>query len=120
MRPLIGTRGVAYLYDIPKIDVGKIEDVPSRTDAIGWHPAIYLNEPDHPLHGQRLGCIIGIMTDAMTAEPTGAVSRTYIAPDLTKTGMAKDIGSPRGIVRLTAICCARDQLRPVHQVKKGA
>jgi hypothetical protein len=34
------------------------------------------------------------MTDASTAEPTGAISRTYIGPDLTKVGKAKTLGSP--------------------------
>jgi putative DNA primase/helicase len=61
-----------------------------------------LGTPKHPLHGQRLGAIIGVMTDAVTAEPTGAISRTYLAPDETKIGKAKTLGSPRGIVRLSA------------------
>jgi hypothetical protein len=42
------------------------------------------------------------MTDLVTALPTGAVSRTYIGPDLTKIGKAKTLGSPTGIVRLSA------------------
>jgi hypothetical protein len=47
-------------------------------------------DPPHSLRGRKLGCIVAIMTDAMTAEPTGAISRTYVAPDLTKIGRAKD------------------------------
>ncbi|HTR12644.1 MAG TPA: CHC2 zinc finger domain-containing protein [Roseiarcus sp.] len=107
--PPIGTPGAAYLRDVRKIDVAAIEDILWRTDAIGWHPSVYFNaqeyprrgDPPHPLHGQRLGCIIGIMSDATTAEPTGAISRTYLAPDGTKVGKAKTLGAPRGIIRLS-------------------
>jgi hypothetical protein len=87
MRPVISEpRAVAYFRDVRKIDVSEIEDVLSRTDAIGWHPAVYFkglrdDEPPHPLHGKKLGAIIGIMTDTVTARPTGAISRTYLAPD---------------------------------------
>jgi phage/plasmid primase-like uncharacterized protein len=109
MRPIIGTPGEVYLRDVRKIDVAAIEDVLSRTDAIGWHPGVYFNEPEypergdppHPLHGQRLGAIISVMTDAVTAEPTGAISRTYIALDGTKVLKAKTLASPRGIIRLS-------------------
>jgi hypothetical protein len=38
MRPLTGTPGEVYLRDVRKIDVVEIEDVLSRTGAIGWHP----------------------------------------------------------------------------------
>jgi len=99
--PLIGTLGAAYLRDVRKIDVTAIEDVLSRTDAVGWHSGVYFNEPCHALHGQRLGCIVGIMTDPVMAEPTGAISRTYIAPDLTKIGKAKTLGAPAGVVRVS-------------------
>ncbi len=110
MRPLISEpRAVAYLRDARKIDVAAIEDVLKRTDALGWHGSLYFNEPHypepddppHPLHGQKLGAIIGIMTDAVTADPTGAISRTYIGPDGTKVLKAKTLGSPRGIIRLS-------------------
>ncbi len=99
--PLIDTLGEAYLSDIRKIDVTAIKDVLSRADAIGWHPAVYFNEIGHPLHGHKLGCIVGIMTDAKTAKPTGAISRTYLAPDGTKIGKAKTLGAPMGIIRLS-------------------
>ena len=99
--PLIGTPGATYLRDVRKIDVQAIEDVLSRTEAIGWHPAVYLNQPAHPLHGQRLACIVGIMTDPVTAEPTGAISRTYVDRDLRKIAKAKTLGLPAGIIRLT-------------------
>jgi CHC2-type zinc finger protein len=109
MRPISGTPGETYLRDVRKIDVDAIEDVLSTADAIGWHPAVYfhspkdypvLGTPEHPLHGQRLGAIIGVMTDAVTAEPTGAISRTYLA-DGVKIGKAKTLGAPRGIIRLS-------------------
>lgn len=99
--PVRGTPGEQYLREVRKIDVDAIGDVLERTDAIGWHPAIYFNEPGHPLHGRRLGCIVAIMTDPITAKPTGAISRTYLAPDLTKIGKAKTLGSPAGIIRLS-------------------
>jgi hypothetical protein len=126
IRPVIGSPGERYLPDVRKIDGAAIEVVLSRTDAIGWHPAVYLNEPEYPkrgdpprpLHGRKLGCIIGVMTDAKTAEPTGAISRTHLAPDDTEIGKAKTLGSPRRIVRLTDICSARAQSRPITQAKK--
>jgi CHC2 zinc finger len=111
MRPIISSpAAMTYLERVRKIEVASIEDVLSRTDAIGWHPSVYFNSPEdpmrgtqeHPLHGQKLGCIVGVMTDVVTAEPTGAISRTYLGPDGTKIGKAKTLGSPRGIVRLSA------------------
>jgi phage/plasmid primase-like uncharacterized protein len=110
MRAIISAPiALAYLERVRKIDVAAIEDVLSRIDAIGWHPAVYFNEleypkpgdPPHPLHGQRLGAIIGEMTDAKTAKPTGAISRTYLAPEGTKVLKAKTLASPRGIIRLS-------------------
>src|SRR5208283_2889381 len=53
------------------------------------------------LHGHKLGAIIGVMTDVKTAMPTGAISRTYIAPGGAKIGKAKTLGAPAGIVRLS-------------------
>ena len=99
--PVAGSLGESYLAEVLKIDVSKIGDVLERTDAIGWHPEVYFNEPGHPLHGQRLGAIIGVMTDAETELPTGAISMTYIGPDGRKVDGAKTLGSPAGIIRLT-------------------
>ena len=100
--PLISAPiALAYLDRVRKINVAAIEDVLSQVDAIGWHPAVYFNEPGHPLHRSKLGAIVAVMSDAMTAEPTGAISRTYLAPDGTKVGKAKTLGSPAGIVRLS-------------------
>jgi putative DNA primase/helicase len=108
MRPVRGTPGERYLREIRRIDTEEVGDVLERVDAIGWRPQVYFHEPDHPLHGHRLGCIIGVMTDPVTARPTGAISRTYIDEDLHKIGKAKTLGSPAGIVRLS-----RDE--DVHQ-----
>jgi putative DNA primase/helicase len=99
--PIVGTPGETYLRDVRRIDTSAIADVLERTDAIGWHRQVYFSEPCHPLDRQHLGCIVGVMTDAVTAGPTGAISRTYIGPDGKKVGKAKTLASPMGLVRLT-------------------
>ena len=71
MRPILGSPGETYLRDIRKIDTSAIEDVLERTDGVGWHPAVYFNEPGHALHGRKLGAIIAVMTDPVTAESNG-------------------------------------------------
>jgi hypothetical protein len=101
MGRLLGSPGETYFRDVRRIDTEAISDVLERIDAIGWHPAVYFNEPGHALHGRKLGCIIGVMTDPVTGEPTGAIGRTYVAPDGTKLGKAKTLGSPAGIIRLS-------------------
>ena len=108
VRPLLGTPGERYLRETRCIDTAPIQDSLARADAIGWHSSVYLNEPGgaqqpaHPLHGQRLGCIVGIMTDPVSGRPTGAISRTYIGPDLSKVCKAKTLGAPMGVIRLSA------------------
>jgi phage/plasmid primase-like uncharacterized protein len=99
--PLRGTPGEAYLRTIREIDIDAIVDVLERVDAIGWNPHVYFNKPGHHLDGKYLGAIIATMTDPVTAKPTGAISRTYLAPDGSKVGKAKTLGTPRGIVRLS-------------------
>jgi hypothetical protein len=101
LRPVLGSPGETCLRDARKIGTSAIEDVLERTEAIGWHPAVYFNEPGHALHGRKLGAIISVMTDPVTGEPTGAIGRTYLAPDGTKLGKAKTLGSPAGIIRLS-------------------
>jgi phage/plasmid primase-like uncharacterized protein len=107
MTPLARTPGEAYLADVRGIDVKAIADVLKRSDAIGWHPEVYFGQPypDEPLHefdGRRLWCIVGVMTDPVTAEPTGGISRTYLDPSTRKkVGKAKSLGVPAGIVRLS-------------------
>ena len=114
--PLSGTPGEVYLRQVRRNDTVAIKDVLSRIDAIGWHPAVYFNEPGHHFHQRKLGCVVGVMTDPVTATPTGAISRTYVAPDGTKVGKAKTLGRPVGIVRLSpddevtqALCLAEGQ-----------
>ena len=99
--PVRRTPGEPYFSSVRKIDTDAIADVLERTDAIGWHPSVLFLEQGHPLDGRRLGCIVGIMTDPITAMPTSAISRTYLTPDLAKIGKAKTLGSPAGVVRLT-------------------
>jgi hypothetical protein len=98
--PIRGFPGERYLREHRCIDTDALDDILGRTDAIGWHPSVYFNEPGHPLHGQKLGCIVGIMTDPATAQPTGAISRTYIGPDRKKVCKAKTLGEGGGVVRL--------------------
>ncbi len=100
MRPVRGKPGERYLREERRIEPDAIADVLERTDAIGWHPAVYFHNEEHPLHGKRLGAIIGVMTDAETAQPTGAIARTYLS-DGRKVDKAKTLGSPTGIVRLS-------------------
>jgi hypothetical protein len=106
LAPVIGSPGEQYLRDIRCIDVDAVRDVLDRTDAIGWHSAVFFNAPQrqgrprHPLHGQLLGCIVAIMTDPVTALSTGAISRTYI-DDGRKVGKAKSLGLGGGVVRIS-------------------
>jgi CHC2 zinc finger/Toprim domain len=97
--PLRSTPGASYLSDVRKIDAGAIAAVLESTAAIGWNPSVLFREPGHDLDGKRLGAIIGIMTDPLSAEPTGGISRTYLHEGH-KVGKAKNLG-PAGIVRLT-------------------
>jgi hypothetical protein len=99
MVPILGTPVERCLRDARKIVTSAIEDVLERTDGVGWHPAVYFNEPGHALHRRKLGCIVGVMTDPTTAMPTGGISRTYIHEGQ-KVTKAKSLG-PAGIVRLS-------------------
>ena len=98
--PIAGTPGESYLRDVRKINTGALADVLSSTAAIGWHPESFFREEGHRLDSRRLGCIVAVMTDAVTGRPTGGLSRTYIHEGQ-KIGKAKTLG-PGGIVRLTA------------------
>jgi hypothetical protein len=85
LQPVAGTPGEAYLRGVRKIDVSHwaikraLEDV----DAIGWCERTYVKELDpkkplHPYHGQHLGAIVAILTDPVTGERTGGITRTFI------------------------------------------
>jgi Toprim domain/CHC2 zinc finger len=99
--PVSRSPGGLYFQEARAIDTDLIADILERTDAIGWHPSVLFREEGHSLDGERLGCIVGVMTDPVTAKPTGAISRTYLHEGL-KVGKAKTLGSPVGIVRLSA------------------
>lgn len=100
LNPVRTTPGEDNLRETRKIDTEAIADVLERIDAIGWHPSVLLREEGHPLDGKKLGCIVGVMSDPITAKPTGAISRTYIHEGW-KVGKAKTLGSPVGVVRLS-------------------
>jgi putative DNA primase/helicase len=97
--PLADSPGENYLHDVRGIDTSAIADVLERTDAIGWHPSVLFLEEGHALHDKRIGCIVGVMTDAITGKPTGGVSRTYVHQGR-KVTKARGLG-PAGIVRLS-------------------
>jgi hypothetical protein len=99
MVPIIGTPGEAYLRDARKINTGALVDVLSVTDAIGWDPESFFREDGHRLDRRNLGCIVAVMTDALSGAPTGGISRTFIHEGQ-KLGKAKGLG-PAGVVRLT-------------------
>lgn len=101
LRPMRETLGERYFREVRLIDTDQVADVLERVDAIGWRPQTYFHEPGHALHGRRFGCIVGVMTDPITAQRTGAISRTYIDESLRKIGKAKTLGSPAGILRLS-------------------
>jgi putative DNA primase/helicase len=101
LRPVQGTIGEAYLRKPRSIDTQAIADVISSAEAIGWHSAVRFNEPGHEFHGQRLGCIVAIMSDALTAKPTDGIGRTYLTADGRKVGKAKGLGFA-GVVRLSS------------------
>jgi hypothetical protein len=99
MVPIIGTPGEDYLREVRKIDTGAIADVLGSPYAIGWDAESFFREDGHRLDRQRLGCIVAVMTDAVTGAPTGGISRTFLH-DGQKVAKAKGLG-PAGIVRLT-------------------
>lgn len=99
LRPVRGTPGEVYLRDTRRIGAEAIGDVLERTDAIGWHPSVLFREDGHALNGQRIGAIIAVQTDPVTAKPTGGISRTYVHEGR-KITKAKGLG-PAGAVRLS-------------------
>ena len=96
--PIVGTPGETYLRDVRRIDTSAIADVLSRTDAIGWHPSVLFREEGHALHDKRIGCIVAVLTDPVTAAPAGGITRTYLHEGR-KITKAKGLG-PAGIARL--------------------
>jgi Toprim domain len=109
LQPVIGTPGEPYLRDVRKIDVSHwaIKQALESIDAIGWCERTYVKQPDptkplHPHHGQHLGAIIGILTDPVTGDRTGGITRTYLY-DGKKVDRAVSLGGIGllGIIRLS-------------------
>ena len=87
LQPVAGTPGETYLRDVRRIDVSHwairraLEDV----ETLGWCERTYFSKQDpqkplHELNGQYLGAIVAILTDPVTGERTGGISRTYHPP----------------------------------------
>jgi hypothetical protein len=80
LQPVAGTPGEIYLRKVRKIDVSHwaikraLEDV----ETLGWCEQTYFRQEGHELNGQWLGAIIGILTDPVTGERTGGITRTYL------------------------------------------
>ena len=111
LTPVLGSPGEIYLSDERAIDTRLpiIRRALETTAAVGWHPAVYFSqkdpdEPFHQLHGRRLGCIVGLMTDPATGEWLGPISRTYLL-DGKKIGKAKTLKRAEieklGVVRVS-------------------
>jgi hypothetical protein len=85
LQPVVGTPGEVYLRNVRKIDVSHwaIKRVLEDAKTLGWSAKTYFrqenpSEPFYELNGQWLGAIIGILTDPITGEPTGGITRTYL------------------------------------------
>ncbi len=111
LRPLLGSPGETYLRDERCIDAGlpTIRRTLETVAAVGWHPSVYFTQPDpnepfHELHKQRLGCIVGVMTDPATGARLGPISRTYLFRGK-KVGKAKTLKRAEnerlGVVRIS-------------------
>jgi hypothetical protein len=109
LQPVIGTPGETYLSDVRKIDVNfwPVRRALMDIETLGWCQRVYVNEPDpekplHPFHGQHLDAIIGILSDPITGERTGGITRTYLHQGR-KIGKAKSLGGVErlGVIRLS-------------------
>jgi hypothetical protein len=104
LQPIAGTPGETYLRDVRKIDVSHlaIRRVLEDVETLGWCERICFKQEGHELHGQRLGAIIGILTDPVAGERTGGITRTYLYQGR-KVDKAKSLGGVErlGIIRLS-------------------
>jgi putative DNA primase/helicase len=111
LTPVQGSLGETYLRDERAIDTNlpAIRRVLETVVEIGWHPSVYFAQTDpseafHELHGRRLGCIVGMMTDPATGERLGPISRTYLFRGK-KVGKAKTLKQAEaeklGVVRIS-------------------
>ena len=112
LQPLAGTPGEAYLGAARKIDVDHwaIRQALEDVETLGWCERVYFREEGHELHGQRLGAIVAILTDPISGERTGGISRTYLHQGV-KIGKARSLG---GVGRLGII-----RLSPNNEVLSG-
>ena len=76
--PVRDSLGEHYFQEARAIDTDLIADILKRAAAIGWHPSILFREDSHSLDGERLGCVVGVMTDPVSAKLMGATSRIYL------------------------------------------
>ena len=95
MGRLLESPGETYLRDDRKIDIGEIADVlvTNRRHRLASVRSVSRRGPSPQRQEARR--IIAVMTDVITAAPTGAISRTYIHEGH-KVGKAKTLGSPAG------------------------
>jgi phage/plasmid primase-like uncharacterized protein len=109
LQPVVSTPGETYLRDARRIDVSHrairraLEDV----ETLGCCERVYFkqedpNKPFHELHGQYLGAIVAILTDPVSGERTGGITRTFIHEGR-KIGKAMSLGGVGrlGIIRLS-------------------
>jgi hypothetical protein len=117
LRPILGSPGETYLRDERCIDTSLpiVRRTLETVAAVGWHPSVYFAQPDpsepfHELHGRRLGCIVGLMTDPATGERLGPISRTYLVRSK-KIGKAKTLKRAEnerlGVVRIADVDAGR-------------
>ena len=109
LQPIAGTPGEAYLRDVRRIDVSHwaikrvLEDVgPSAGASRIRFRQDNPSKPGHELNGQWLGAIVGVLTDPITGERTGGITRTFIHQGR-KICRAMSLGGVGrlGVIRLT-------------------
>lgn len=111
LQPVIGTPGEDYLVSARKIDVSHpaIRRVLEGVDALGWCARTCFRQedpskPGHELNDQWLGAIVAILSDPVTGECTGGITRTFIHQGR-KVCRAMSLG---GVGRLGIIRLSRD------------
>ena len=79
--PLRGTPGEQYSREIRQ-DRHRRDRRRARADRRHrLAPSVLFRESGHALDGRRLGCIVGVMTDPVTATPTGAIAEPISRPN---------------------------------------
>ena len=105
LQPVAGTPGEAYLRDVRRIDVDHwaIQRALEDVETLGWCERTYFRQDGHELNGRWLGAIIAILTDPVSGERTGGITRTYLYDDGNKVCRAKSLGGVGrlGIIRLS-------------------